>query len=148
MDNNRNNNGGNNNDENALKALSMLHFAMQSEMYAQELKENEGGYEPKTNIWEMLTVAEAAGPEPVADVVASVLAGVGAKLLPDPVNVLRDLFMALKYKVKLYDDPDRKQNFASEMLKGVYMQSMDVAHEALHDELSEYADEVTEVMYE
>ena len=149
MDNNENNNnGGSNNDENALKALLMLHCKMQSVIYAQELKENEGGYKPKTNIWEMLTLAEASGPEPVAEVVASVLAGVGAKLLPSPVNVLKDLFMALKYKVKLYDDPKREHNFASEILKAVYVQSMDVAHETLYKELSEYSDEVMDIMCE
>ena len=148
MDNNENNNNGSNNNESALKALLMLHCAMQSEIYTQELKKNEGGYKPKTNIWEMLTVAEAAGPEPVAELVASVLAGVGAKLLPSPVNVLKDLFMALKYKVKLYDDPKREHNFASEMLKAVYMQSMDVAHETLYKELSEYSDEVMDIMCE
>lgn len=144
--NNENNNNGNGG--NVLNALVMLHCAAMSAMYAQELKENEGGYEPKTNIWEMLTVAETKGPEPVAEVVAVVLAAASEKVLPNPEDALRDLFMALKYKVKIYTDPNRKANDASKMLAQVYTGSLDVAQKALYDDMPEYVGTVLEDMYQ
>lgn len=146
MNNNENNNG---NGSNVLNdALVMLHCAAMSAMYAQELKENEGGYEPTTNIWEMLTVAETQGPEPVAEVVAVVLAAAKEKVLPTPEDALRDLFMALKYKVKLYTDPNRKANAASKILALVYTGSMDVAEKAIYDDMPEYVGSVLEDMYQ
>lgn len=133
-----------------LIGLTMMHCAAQKAMYNEELKKNGNGYEPKTNIFDALSIAEAAGPHEVASVVAAFLAGATCDALNEPVDVLTDLVMALKCKTKFYDPQKEPNNIAVKILNGVYNSSLDVVNNTLcgGDIPSDIADKVCDVIYE
>lgn len=133
-----------------LLGLVMMHCASQQAMYDEEIKKNSNGYEPKTKIFEALSIAEANSPYEVAAIVAALLAGATCDALNDPVDVLTDLVMALKYKTKFYDPKREPNNKAVKMLNEVYNTSLDVVDNALcgGDIPSDVADKVCDFIYE
>lgn len=134
--------------KNFLNALVLAHCITQSEMYADALKESEGGYEPKTIIWEMLTVAETQGPTEVAEIVATAISGAKFKKLIDPVSVLTDLVMALKWKTKFFSPKKNPGNDAVVILNGVYNNALDVVTTSLYngDIPSDVAEQVCDLV--
>ena len=132
--------------------LVMAHCAAQSKMFTEALNQYENGYKPKTNIFNMLTVAEANGIEPVAGVVASVLAGVKYGKIDDPVAALYDLIVALKYKSKFFAPSKDKDesNFATDALHQVYNISLDLVNEELNKGTlpNEVTEKVCELIYD
>ena len=133
-----------------LHGLAMLHVSAQKAMYNEELKKNGNGHEPKTDIFDTLSIAEAAGPHEVASVVAALLAGATCDALNEPVDVLTDLVMALKYKTKFYDPKKEPNNAPVEILNKVYNASLDEVNKALcsGDIPSDVADKVCDFIYE
>lgn len=133
-----------------LLGLTMMHCAAQKAMYNEELKKNGNGYEPKTNVFDALPIAEAAGPHEVASVVSALLAGAACDALNEPVDVLTDLVMALKCKTKFYDPQKEPNNIQVKILNEVYNASLDTVNNALcgGDIPSNVADEVCDFIYE
>lgn len=133
-----------------LLGLTMMHCAFQQAMYNEELKNNGNGYEPKTKIFEALSMAEAAGPQNVAEFVAAILAGATTDALNGPVDVLTDLVMALKCKTKFYDPQKEPNNKPVKILNAVYNASLDAVNNALcsGDIPSDVTDKVCDFIYE
>ena len=129
---------------------TVMHCALQQAMYDEELKKNGNGYEPKTKIFEVLSMAEAAGPQNVASFVAAILAGAETDALNNPVDVLTDLVMALKYKAKFYDPKKEPNNEPVKILNAVYNASLDEVNNTLcsGDIPSNVADKVCDFIYE
>lgn len=127
-------------------ALAMMYCAKERKRYEAALREHENGYEQKTNIWEALTIAETQGPHMVGETVAAVLAGAACDALEEPVTVLTELFMALRYKVKFFDLAlaKNKSNPAVDILSKVYAKCMDVANEALQKDIPQTVRECVE----
>lgn len=120
--------------DNLFNMLAMMHCVAQSEMFSKELKKRNDGYTPKTNIWELLTIAETHGVEPVASIVATVLTGVKFNKIDDPVVALYDLVVALTYKTKFYDVHDKESNDSVRLLGTAYNHALDVVSDSLNDE--------------
>ena len=143
-----------NNEDRRKKAemlgLVMMHYASQQAVYDEEIKKNGNGYEPKTKIFDALSIAEASGPHEVASVVAALLAGATCDALNEPVDVLTDLVMALKYKTKFYDPQKEPNNIPVKILNEVYNASLDVVGNVLYggDIPSNVADRVSDFIYE
>ena len=133
-----------------LIGLTMMHCAAQKAMFNEELKKNGNGYEPKTNVFDTLSIAEAAGPHEIASVVAALLAGASCDALNEPVDVLTGLVMALKSKTKFYDPQKEPNNAPVEILNKVYNASLDEVNKALYsgDIPSDVADKVCDAIYE
>lgn len=137
-------------DKKLFDALAIAHCIAQSEMYESALQKYENGYTTKTNIWEMLTMAETEGVQPVASIVASILTGAKFGALNDPVTALRELVLALKYKTKFFNPKECKDNNAVKILNEVYNTSLDVVHNCISngDLPSDIAEQVGEFIYD
>lgn len=134
-----------------LIGLIMMHCAAQNEMYENELKKRDDGYEPKTDIFNALTVAEIhAGGMDVAAITAAILAGAKNDMLNDAVASLTDLVVALKYKAQFYDTKREPDNEPVKILNMVYNASLDVVYDALcnGDVPSDIAEKVCDFIYE
>lgn len=140
------NNNGNNNE---LNGLVLMHCIKQSEMYADALEKYENGYNPRTNVWELLTVAETHGCDPVAEIVATILAAAGAGALTEPVAALCDLVIALKWKTKFFDPTRDPRNVPIKLLNQVYNSALDVTNAALYEGKipSDVVEQVEEFIY-
>lgn len=144
-----------NNEDRRRKAemlgLVMMHCASQQAMYDEALKNNENGYQPKTNIFEILTLAEThSGGAEVVVVVSTILAGASTDALVDPVAALTDLVMAIKYKTKFYDPKDEPDCEPVKILNAIYNSSLDVVQDAIMSGKisSDISDKVCEIIYQ
>lgn len=141
------NNNQNNNDKNALEQLLiMLHAEAATAMYDNEL-ETTSEYRRKTDIYTVLSIAEATGPG-----AASVIAKSIVKASGDDHIVMADLLMALVYKCKFYEQASKEdQSPVFKILATEYSVAMDAVHEhvtkafADNDEALDY---ITSIIYE
>lgn len=113
--------------------LAFVHCAAQMKMFANEIEKRNDKYTPKTNVFELLSIAETCGVEPVASIVASVLTGVKFNKIDDPVAALYDLVVALTYKTKFYNVHEKDSNDSVKLLGGVYNHALDVVSDSLND---------------
>ena len=134
--------------DNFFNTLVSIHCDTQQMLYDAELKTNENGYKPKTDVFKLLSIEETKGPNHIVNIVAAILAGAKFDGLVDPVATLSDLMMALKYKTKFFDPKEAPNNKAVYIINQIYNNSLDVVHEALYngDVPADVADKVSDLI--